>query len=75
MPLAGLENKVRYLDFDDDVESTTAALALHEKSKAAGVPVLQDGLANTWSLVTDKPADINRIHLLNALGSIDMGKW
>ncbi|KAJ5842082.1 hypothetical protein N7534_011912 [Penicillium rubens] len=35
---ACLENKVRYLDFDDDVESTTAALALHEKSKAAGVP-------------------------------------
>jgi saccharopine dehydrogenase-like NADP-dependent oxidoreductase len=35
---ACLENKVPYLDFDDDVESTTAALALHEKAKAAGVP-------------------------------------
>jgi saccharopine dehydrogenase-like NADP-dependent oxidoreductase len=35
---ACLENKVPYLDFDDDVESTTAALSLHEKAKAAGVP-------------------------------------
>jgi saccharopine dehydrogenase-like NADP-dependent oxidoreductase len=35
---ACIENKVPYLDFDDDVESTTAALALHEKAKTAGVP-------------------------------------
>ena len=35
---ACLENKVPYLDFDDDVESTTAALALNEKAKKEGVP-------------------------------------
>ncbi|OOQ86245.1 hypothetical protein PEBR_22561 [Penicillium brasilianum] len=30
---ACLENKIPYLDFDDDVESTTAALALHEEQR------------------------------------------
>jgi saccharopine dehydrogenase-like NADP-dependent oxidoreductase len=35
---ACLEAKVPYLDFDDDVESTSAALALHEQAKKAGVP-------------------------------------
>ncbi|WP_432178725.1 saccharopine dehydrogenase family protein [Streptomyces sp. NBC_00063] len=36
---ACLEAKVPYLDFDDDVESTQHALSLHEKAKAAGIPV------------------------------------
>ncbi|EPG37057.1 hypothetical protein F907_02322 [Acinetobacter colistiniresistens] len=36
---ACLEAKIPYLDFDDDVESTEHALALHEKAKAAGIPI------------------------------------
>lgn len=35
---ACLEAKVPYLDFDDDVESTQAALGLHERAKKDGVP-------------------------------------
>jgi saccharopine dehydrogenase-like NADP-dependent oxidoreductase len=35
---ACLEAKVPYLDFDDDVESTQAALDLNEQAKNAGVP-------------------------------------
>ncbi|KAF3401623.1 hypothetical protein F1880_010108 [Penicillium rolfsii] len=34
---ACLENKVPYLDFDNDVESTTAALSLHERAKKEGI--------------------------------------
>lgn len=36
---ACLEAKIPYLDFDDDVESTEHALALHVKAKAAGIPI------------------------------------
>ncbi len=36
---ACLAAKVPYLDFDDDVESTEHALSLHEKAKAAGIPI------------------------------------
>jgi hypothetical protein len=35
---ACLDAKVPYLDFDDDVESTQAALDLHEEAKRSGVP-------------------------------------
>jgi saccharopine dehydrogenase-like NADP-dependent oxidoreductase len=35
---ACLEAKVPYLDFDDDLESTNAALDLHERAKKEGVP-------------------------------------
>lgn len=35
---ACLELKTPYLDFDDDVESTDAALGLHERAKKEGVP-------------------------------------
>lgn len=36
---ACLELRVPYLDFDDDVESTEHALSLHDKAKAAGIPI------------------------------------
>jgi saccharopine dehydrogenase-like NADP-dependent oxidoreductase len=36
---ACLEAKLPYLDFDDDVESTQHALALHETAEAAGMPI------------------------------------
>ena len=36
---ACLEAKVPYLDFDDDVESTQHALALHERAQEAGIPI------------------------------------
>lgn len=36
---ACLELKVPYLDMDDDVESTEHALTLHERAKAAGIPI------------------------------------
>lgn len=35
---ACLEAKVPYLDFDDDVRSTQAALGLHERARKVGVP-------------------------------------
>ncbi|KAF7596061.1 hypothetical protein BBP40_003323 [Aspergillus hancockii] len=35
---ACLDAKVPYLDFDDDVQSTQAALRLHERAKKEGVP-------------------------------------
>lgn len=37
---ACLEAKVPYLDFDDDVESTEAALELDDRARDAGVPIL-----------------------------------
>ena len=37
---ACIEKKVPYLDLDDDEASTRAALALDDKAKAAGVPIL-----------------------------------
>ena len=37
---ACLEAKVPYLDFDDDVESTEAALVLDDRAREAGVPIL-----------------------------------
>ncbi|KAJ5820581.1 hypothetical protein N7474_006172 [Penicillium riverlandense] len=59
---ACLENKVPYLDFDDDVESTTAALALHEKAKKEGVPCFigcgaSPGLTNVLAIDATKGLD------------------
>ncbi|MEU0405317.1 saccharopine dehydrogenase NADP-binding domain-containing protein [Streptomyces sp. NPDC006197] len=36
---ACLEARVPYLDFDDDVESTTHALSLADRAKEAGIPI------------------------------------
>lgn len=59
---ACLENKVPYLDFDDDVESTTAALALHERAKKEGVPCFigcgaSPGLTNVLAVDATKGLD------------------
>lgn len=59
---ACLENKVPYLDFDDDVESTTAALAFHERAKKEGVPCFigcgaSPGLTNVLAVDATKDLD------------------
>ena len=59
---ACLEVKVPYLDFGDDVESTQAALALHEKAKAEGVPCYigcgaSPGLSNVMAMDVTQALD------------------
>ncbi|WP_431962396.1 saccharopine dehydrogenase family protein [Nocardia sp. bgisy134] len=61
---ACLEAKVPYLDFDDDVESTEHALSLHEKAKAAGIPIYvgcgaSPGMSNV--LVADAAAELDTV--------------
>ncbi|MCU7697602.1 saccharopine dehydrogenase NADP-binding domain-containing protein [Acinetobacter sp. AYS6] len=61
---ACLEAKVPYLDFDDDVESTEHALTLHEKAKAAGIPIYvgcgaSPGMANV--LVVDAANQLDTV--------------
>ncbi|MEG0341617.1 MAG: saccharopine dehydrogenase NADP-binding domain-containing protein [Acinetobacter sp.] len=61
---ACLAEKVPYLDFDDDVESTEHALSLHEKAKAAGIPVYvgcgaSPGMANV--LVVDAANELDTV--------------
>ena len=65
---ACLENKVPYLDFDDDVESTTEALALHERAKKEGVPCFigcgaSPGLTNV--LAVDATKDLDTIESID----------
>jgi len=61
---ACIAQKVSYLDFDDDVESTEHALALHEKAKAAGIPLYigcgaSPGMANV--LVVDAASELDTV--------------
>ncbi|GJN68171.1 saccharopine dehydrogenase domain-containing protein [Purpureocillium lilacinum] len=59
---ACLEAKVPYLDFDDDVESTQAALGLFEKAKQAGVPCYigcgaSPGMSNVMAVDVSRDLD------------------
>ncbi|KAE8407111.1 Saccharopine dehydrogenase-domain-containing protein [Aspergillus pseudonomiae] len=65
---ACLKAKVPYLDFDDDVESTTAALALHEKARDAGVPCYigcgaSPGMSNV--LAVDAVGDLDTVDTID----------
>ncbi|KAE8414572.1 Saccharopine dehydrogenase-domain-containing protein [Aspergillus pseudocaelatus] len=60
--------KVPYIDFDDDEESTTAVLALHEKAQHAGVPCYigcgaSPGMSNM--LAVDAVSDLDTVHTIN----------
>lgn len=71
---ACLEAKVPYLDFDDDVESTEAALALDDRAREAGVPILvgcgaSPGLTNVMTADAARDLDtIERIDLVWVTG-------
>jgi Saccharopine dehydrogenase NADP binding domain len=59
---------VPYLDFDDDVESTEHALALHEKAEAAGIPVYvgcgaSPGMSNV--LAVDAAGDLDSVERID----------
>ncbi|GJN75982.1 hypothetical protein PLICBS_010093, partial [Purpureocillium lilacinum] len=59
---ACLEAKVPYLDFDDDIESTQAALSLLDKAKEAGIPCyigcgISPGLSNVLAIDVAKELD------------------
>src|SRR5262249_18186530 len=61
---ACLEAKVPYLDFDDDVESTQHALALHERANEAGIPIYvgcgaSPGMTNV--LVVDAASELDTV--------------
>ncbi|MEI1680979.1 saccharopine dehydrogenase NADP-binding domain-containing protein [Acinetobacter baumannii] len=61
---ACLAEKVAYLDFDDDVESTEHALQLYEKAKTAGIPLYigcgaSPGMANV--LVVDAANELDTV--------------
>ncbi|KAE8167637.1 Saccharopine dehydrogenase-domain-containing protein [Aspergillus tamarii] len=65
---ACLKAKVPYLDFDDDVESTTAVLALHEKARDAGVPCYigcgaSPGMSNM--LAVDAVSDLDTVDTID----------
>lgn len=60
---ACLAAKVPYLDFDDDVESTQAALELHDRAKQAGVAVFigcgaSPGLSNVIAMDATSQLDV-----------------
>ncbi|KAF7177462.1 hypothetical protein CNMCM7691_005715 [Aspergillus felis] len=74
---ACLEAKVPYLDFDDDVESTQAALALHERAKAEGVPCYigcgaSPGMSNV--MVLDVTAELDTVDSIDMCWSVSDGK-
>ncbi|GIC87525.1 saccharopine dehydrogenase family protein [Aspergillus udagawae] len=74
---ACLEAKVPYLDFDDDVESTQAALALHERAKAEGVPCYigcgaSPGMSNV--MVLDVTAELDTVDSIDICWSVSDGK-
>lgn len=59
---ACFEAGIPYLDFDDDVESTEAALRLHEKAEKAGVPFYigcgaSPGMSNVMAVDVAKELD------------------
>ncbi len=65
---ACLELKVPYLDFDDDVESTEHALSLHERAKAAGIPIYvgcgaSPGASNVMAV--DAAGDLDRVDTID----------
>ena len=65
---ACLEAKVPYLDFDDDVESTEHALSMHEKAKAAGIPIYvgcgaSPGMSNV--LVVDAASELETVETID----------
>ncbi|WP_433031738.1 saccharopine dehydrogenase family protein [Actinomycetospora sp. CA-053990] len=65
---ACLEARIPYLDFDDDVESTDAALSLHERAQEAGVPCYigcgaSPGMSNV--MVLDAAADLDSVDTLD----------
>jgi saccharopine dehydrogenase-like NADP-dependent oxidoreductase len=67
---ACLEAKVPYLDFDDDVDSTQAALALHERAKAEGVPCyigcgISPGMSSV--MVLDVTAELDTVDAIDIL--------
>lgn len=67
---ACLEAGVPYLDFDDDVESTEAALALHARALKAGVPILvgcgaSPGLTNV--MTADAARDLDTIERIDVV--------
>ncbi|KAE8358266.1 Saccharopine dehydrogenase-domain-containing protein [Aspergillus caelatus] len=60
--------KVPYIDFDDDEESTTAVLALHEKAQHAGVPCYiscgaSPGMSNM--LAVDAVGDLDTVDTID----------
>lgn len=61
---ACLDEKVPYMDYDDDVESTQAALALNEKARKLGVPCYigcgaSPGMSNV--MVMDAVKDVDTV--------------
>src|SRR6516165_4909741 len=65
---ACLEATVPYLDFDDDVESTEHALSMHEKAKAAGIPIYvgcgaSPGMSNV--LVVDAASELETVETID----------
>ncbi|KAL5358539.1 Saccharopine dehydrogenase-domain-containing protein [Aspergillus floccosus] len=65
---ACLEAKVPYLDFDDDVQSTQAALDLQERAKEAGVPCYigcgaSPGMSNV--MVVDAVRELDTVESLD----------
>ncbi|KAH8698665.1 Saccharopine dehydrogenase-domain-containing protein [Talaromyces proteolyticus] len=65
---ACLKRKVPYLDFDDDVESTTAALSLHDLAKKANVPFYigcgaSPGMSNV--LVVDATQNLDTVDTID----------
>ncbi|KAJ5825428.1 hypothetical protein N7474_002566 [Penicillium riverlandense] len=65
---ACIKAKVPYLDFDDDVESSQAALALTEEAKKAGVPLYigcgaSPGLSNV--MVMDATRELDTVHSID----------
>lgn len=77
--MACLEAKVPYLDFDDDVESTQAALDLNERAKEAGVPFFincgaSPGMSNVMAVDAAKDLDVvNAIDICWLVGNEKSG--
>ncbi|RJE27588.1 Saccharopine dehydrogenase [Aspergillus sclerotialis] len=74
---ACLEAKVPYLDFDDDVESTQAALGLHERAKKEGVPCYigcgaSPGMSNV--MVMDVTRGLDTVESIDIGWSVGDGK-
>ncbi|KAA8643951.1 hypothetical protein EYZ11_006362 [Aspergillus tanneri] len=65
---ACLKAKVPYLDFDDDVQSTQDALALHERAKKVGVPCYigcgaSPGMSNV--MVMDVVRELDTVEIID----------
>lgn len=60
---ACLEAKIPYMDYDDDVESTQAALGLYEQAKKSGIPCYigcgaSPGMSNVMAMDVTRDLDV-----------------